>query len=62
MEVVGRRLLDVPLIVEGLLARAEQVHREYPQAGDVEARLGQARALLAGDPAEVEPLPEWVDG
>ena len=62
MEVVGRRLRDVPLIVEGLLARAEHVHRECPPAGDVDTRLGQARALLAGDPAEVKPLPEWVDG
>ena len=62
MEVVGRRLRDVPLIVEGLLARAEQVHRECLPAGDVDTRLGQARALLAGDPAEVTPSPEWVDG
>ena len=62
MEVVGRRLRDVPLIIEGLLARAEQVLREYPPAGDVDTRLGQARALLAGDPSEVKSLPEWVDG
>lgn len=62
MEVVGRRLRDVPLIVEGLLAKAEQVHRECPPVGEAEARLGQARALRAGDPAEVKSLPEWVDG
>lgn len=62
MEVVGRRLRDVPLIVEGLLARTEQAHRECLPAGEADTRLGQARALLAGDPAEVTSLPEWVDG
>lgn len=62
MEVVGRRLRDVPLIVEGLLARTEQVHREYPPAGEADTRPGQARYLLAGDPAEATSSPEWVDG
>lgn len=62
MAVASPPVRDVPLIVEGLLVEAEQLHLDGAPPGEVDDRLVQARALLAGDPLAPELPLEWDRG
>lgn len=60
MVVVGPRVRDLPLIVEGLLVDALGLHQAGGSPAGVDELLAQARALLAGEPVEV--IEDRADG
>lgn len=48
-EIGSPRDRDLPLVVEGLLGEAEQLHREGALAAGVDDRIAQVKLLLAGE-------------